>query len=460
MPTLNNFLEKYHINFAKLGGLFFIALASFLDLFFFDFLNFYIPLALLVVFVAYLFKDKLWILLILTPPSLLLGNFLYFEITHNWIYEANLAEIFILVSAAVLLWEKIFNPGKIKLKTDKILWALSAYLFLALLSYFWILDFRLFVYGLKLIILFLLAYFASLNYLKDFYRIKLFLYSLAFTALAISIQIFYKFFQLGLSLDFFLNRNEILISLGPIATSVAVLVMILPALLGLYFWESGRAKPFILLIFLLGVLAVFMSLGKAAALSLFLALVFLFYKFKSKRLVFSLFTFLFLLLAFIFFQSFWEGLLFRLSRVFVDVSSQFRFQELQTCLNIVKNHFLTGVGAGQQIIYYSRYLFPGYEQLVNNFFLQALIDLGVLGLGLVLFIVVSIFRKARELGGKIGSSYRPLFWGMLASLIAVFLNGQVEVTLFALPYGIIFWLFLGGFINLEKNKYENKYNYN
>lgn len=443
MEKLDNFLENYTVGLPKLLGLFLIALGVFIDLLFFDFLSLYVLGGILVLYIAYLFKEKIWFLLVLAPPSLILGSFLHFPVTPTWTYEAYLAEIFILLVFAVLILEKVLGQKSFEIKKDWILGGLSAYLLVSLLSYWEIIDFRLFVYGLKLIVIFLLAYLVSLNYLSSQKRLKYFLYSLTFTSLAITLQIFYKFYEVGLSLDFFLNRNDILIALGPIATSVAVLVMILPALLGLYFREEGKLKPFILMIFLLGSLAVFLSLGKAAVISLFLALFYIFGKYREKRIVLGLVFSVFVLLAFTFLHSFFEGLVFRVSRVFVDVSSQFRLQELKVCFDLIQDNFWTGVGAGQQMIYYSRQLFPGYEQLVNNFFLQSFIDLGVVGLGLAVFIFYAIFKKVKEIGKKINAFNQPLFWGLVASLIAVLINGQVEVTLFALPYGIIFWLLAG-----------------
>ncbi len=451
MERLDKFLETQTVNLPKLAGFLLIALGVFIDLVYFDFLSLYVLAGALVLYISYLFKEKIWSLLILTPPSLLLGSFLHFPVTPTWVYEAYLAEVFVVVLSMVLILEKVFDSDSLKLKEDWVLGGLSTYLLLSLLSYFEIVDFRLFIYGLKLVVIFLLTYLVSLNYLTNQTRLKYFLYSLAFTSLAVTAQIFYKFYEVGLSLDFFLNRNDILISLGPIATSVAVLVMILPAILGLYFWEKGKIKPFILIIFFLGALAVFLSLGKAAVVSLFLALFYIFWKYKQKRIVFGLVFSVFVLLAFTFLHSFFEGLVFRVGRIFVDVSSQFRLQELKVCFDLIQDNFWTGVGTGQQIIYYSRQLFPGYEQLVNNFFLQSFIDLGVLGLGLAIFIFSAIFKKVRLIGKKVGKYNQPLFWGLTASLIAVFINGQVEVTLFALPYGIIFWLLVGS-LEALKNK--------
>jgi len=161
---------------------------------------------------------------------------------------------------------------------------------------------------------------------------------------------------------------------------------------------------------------------------------------------------LFVTSSFIFLNSFFEGLFFRISHVFIDVSSKFRLLELRMDINLIENNFWTGVGSGQQIIYYSRNLFPGYKQLVNNFFLQTFIDLGVLGISTAFLMIITIWKKIKKIMKNKNQFNNPIYYGFIASMIAVLINGQVEVTLFALPYGIIFWMLLGVFSNLSSYK--------
>ena len=450
MPILNKILEKYTIKAHHLLIFFLIVLSVYISLMFFDVFNIYILSSILLLFIAYLFRKKIWLLLALSPSALLLGSFLNIPIADTWVYEANLTEVFLFLAFTVMVVDALLNSEEIKIKKDFLSFSLFLYLLLSLISFFQIIDFRLFIYGIKLIIFFNLAYVLALNYLNTKNRIRCFLYSISFLALAISSQIFYKIFKTGLSLDFFLNRNDILISLGPIASSVAVLVMILPIILAWYFQDKDKRNSFfIILIFFLGSLAVFLSLGKSAIASLFIALLYLFIKFKNKRIIFTLIFVLFVTSSFILLNSFFEGLFFRINHVFIDVSSKFRLLEIKTDINLIKNNFWTGVGSGQQIIYYSRHLFPGYKQLVNNFFLQTFIDLGVLGISTAFLIVITIWKKTKKTMKNKNQLSNPIYYGFIASMIAVLINGQVEVTLFALPYGIVFWMIMGVFSNLS-----------
>jgi O-antigen ligase len=436
-------------NFIKRIVFIFLCFLMYFGLLYLNLANYFLILAIFVLIVAYIFKDKIWLLLILTVPSLSLGSFLHLQVNPNWVYEASLAEVFILIVFLVSILDLFLSSKKVKIKYDGILIVLFLYLLLSILSINRIIDFRLFVYGIKIITFFILSYFIALNYLNTKKRIKWFVYSLCLTVLLLAFEILFKFYQTGLSLDFFFNRNNIFITMGPIATVTAILVMILPLVLAFYYQRSKEKDGiFILIIFLIGAMSIFLSLGKSAIISLAVAFVYLFFKFKTKRIAMTISALFVASFGLLVFGSFFEGLFFRLSRVFIDVSTRFRLLELETVIDIINNHFWLGVGSGQQMIYYSRYLYPDYNQLVNNFFLQSFVDLGVVGFGLALIILFLIIKKVLNISKKVSDNMRPIYYGGVASMLAVLLNGQVEVTLFALIYGIIFWMILGAFSNL------------
>jgi len=430
-----------------------LTIPLYLGIFFLSLANFYTILGIFFLSLAYFFRNKIWLLLILAVPALTLGQFINFEIRPGWIYELSLTELFIFVAAVIFLIDKFINRKLDKIKFDFLSFILSAYLIISIASFWQIIDFRLYIYGLKIIVFGFLGYFLALNLLNSKKRIEYFIYSLVVTVVILSIQVFIKFYQTGLSSSFFFNRNDIGIAIGPIAIVSAILVMLLPILLAFYFYKQTSApKPVILFIFITGCLAVFLTLGKAAILSLFLGLFYLFIKIKDKRVAFILAFCLFILSGFLFFNSFFEGLFFRLGRVFIDTSSQFRLLEYKACLEIISDNLWFGVGAGQQIIYYAKNLLPDYRQQVNNFFLQFLIDLGIIGLIILFSIIIGIYKNIKNIFKKVNKKEAIMAFGFTASLVCVFLNGLAEVTIFALPYAIIFWLIAGTFANLVKLK--------
>ncbi|MBI4812667.1 O-antigen ligase family protein [Candidatus Falkowbacteria bacterium] len=506
-----------------LGRLLLIIAPLFLLLVLFNLTSFYIILSLIVLALVYVFlKRQLWIFLVLAVPSLVFGKFINFYVNPGWVYEMSLAEVFILAAAIVFLLDKFLNKNIEKIKIDKLSFFLAAYALLAVASFWQIIDFRLYIFGLKVLIFSFLSYFLALNLFGNEAdtipsvipgfrlaedgesrqvtrppagkvgnpeslpvvnvdaildpgstagmtekKMKWFLYGLAATAVILSVQIFVKFYQMGWSSKFFFDRSNILIPMGPVALVSAILVLLLPIILTFYFDVSvkeksplapsagsgqapfikGGGKPFLLLSFIFGSLAVFLTLGKAAILSLFAGLFYLFIKLKDRRIIFILTVAFFIILSYIFFSSFFTGLAERLAHIFVDANTKARIMEYEVGWKIIKDNLWLGVGSGQQLVYFRKLL--NYSQCVNNYFLQAAIDLGILGFALVCLIAVSIFGSVRKYLKVPKGRNVLLAYGFTASLIAASLNGLAEVTFFALQYAVIFWIMLGAFANLK-----------
>ncbi len=399
------------------------------------------------------FRDRLWILLCLAVPALLAGKIFYFQVGSNWIYEARLTEVLLLVAFLIFVLDHFLNKKEQEIRMDKLSLVLFLYLMVAIFSFYYIVDLRYFVVGLKVLVFSFISYFLAVNSLKTWRSIRWFLRTSAFFVIVLSFQVFWKFYQMGFSSKFFFERSSIVVSLGPIALVSAVLAFLLPLLLAWFFWyrKWKPEKLFVLGAFLVGGVAVFLSLGKAAIFSAGLALAYLFIKLRSKRVYFILAGAGFLVFAFIFFHSFFTGLLERISRTFISQNTQFRITEYQVGWQIIREHFFLGVGAGQQLAYYKQALNWSDPQLVNNFFLQAFIELGLVGLGLVLAAAVFVFQRVRDKIRSLRFSQRKILaYGFVGSFIACLVNGLAEVTLFALPYAVIFWLVLGAFTNISK----------
>lgn len=414
--------------------------------------NNYLILAMIFLFLAFIFlRRHIWLALPAAAIGLVFGTILYFPVTTSWVYEASISEILLLTAAFIFLADKILNRKAGEIKIDAIGFWLFAYFIISFISIRQAVDFRLFVFGIKTTIFSFLAYFLVINLLDSGRKLKIFLYSLSATVLILSIELFLKFYEMGWSARFFFDRNNIWIAIGPIATAAAILAALLPIMAGFYFYLSNKKKNenlYLFAVIALGGLAIFLTLGKAAILGLGLALFYLFLKLKDKRIIFTLLLALFLVLSYILFSSFFTGLFERVSNTFVDANSKFRITEYETSWKVIQNNYLFGVGSGQQLFVFKKIFNQETGQLVNNFFLQAVLDYGLIGLSLVLFIILSIYKKTKIILQK--EKNKILGLGFAASFICVFANGLLEVTIFALPYAIIFWLSAGAFANLEK----------
>ncbi len=421
----------------------------------FEKVSLFVLAGILFAMIYFLFLRKyLWFLLVLAAPSLCLGKIIDIPITAEWSYEARAAEIFLLIVTVLYFLDSYLNRKIATFRIDFIAFVLYLYILASAASIFQVLDFRLFVFGMKVVVYSFLSYFLTRQLIDSKKKIEWFLFGICTTLIILSFQIFYKFYSLGFSSKFFFERNTILLPIGPIATTAAILALLIPIVLAFYFQLSKKriSRPIIITAVLVGVTAVFLSLGKGAIASLLLGLFYLFIKLKNSRVSLLLMGLWFFFLSYVILNPFFSGLLERIKTTFVDNNTQFRLLEYRTSFDLIMQHPWFGVGTGQQLHFFKEMLNFETSQLVNNFFVQSLIDLGIVGLGLVMALVGGIIKKARgaiKLSLASGGYYVVLLYGFGASLIVAFLNGLVEVTFFALPYAIIFWLLMGVYANIQ-----------
>ncbi|KKR20264.1 MAG: hypothetical protein UT48_C0019G0008 [Parcubacteria group bacterium GW2011_GWE2_39_37] len=419
-----------------------------------NFVSWMVILGVLLIFVGYILLDKqLWTLLIFSLIVVILGQFINFEIRPGWVYEISLTEVTLILAVAIFLVSAIFKKQFLKIKFDNISFLLFVYLAVSLISFFWISSTRLFINEFKVVVFSLLAYWLSLNLLDNYYKIKKFIYGLAVLVFVLSLQIFWEMFQLGASSKLFMDRSAILIPIGAIALVSAVLSLMLPLLLAFYFSlaKENNCRIFVLISFLTGLIAILLIMAKAAIISLFISLLYLFIKLKHKRLALSLVFSTFIIVSSLVFAPYISGLFERVANVVGDQNTQFRKQEYQIGWKIIRQHAWFGVGVGQQPLHYQKEFGFEYRNLVNNFFMQSTIDLGLVGLIILGLIIKKIIYISKSFNQKYPAN-RLIHFGFIASLLAAISNGLFEVTFFALYYAIIFWVMMGAFVNLQKNQ--------
>ncbi|MEA3398558.1 MAG: O-antigen ligase family protein [Patescibacteria group bacterium] len=421
-----------------------------------DKVSLFIILAVLGLAIFYVcFRQYTWIVLILAIPTLTLGRIINIPITADWVYEARLAELILFFISAIFILDIYFNNKLKQLKVNFLFILLLALTLVSMASFFYIISFRYYIFGLKAVVFSFLAYWLALNLINSKERIKYFLYSLIASALILSVQLFVKFYQTGWSSKFFFERNTIFVPIGPVATSAAILAFLTPIILAFYLSKQDDKKYRALIFagFIISLLAVFLTLGKAAIFSLLVGLLFLIKNIKNK-IPFVLMVLWFVVLVYFAFNPYLSGLFERVKTTFVDVNTEFRIKEYKTGWELISEHPLIGVGAGQQLAHFKEKLDLESPQQVNNYFLQPFIDLGVIGFSLVVLIFISVFKKAWQAAKN--NPKNILVLGFTAALIVAGLNGLAEVSFYALPYAIIFWLTMGAFENIFKRQPTNQ----
>lgn len=433
-----------------------LALLAFLVLLLTNLTSIYLLYGIAGVFLAYqiFHKRPVW-LLIAGLPFIAFGSIVVLEIMPGWFYEMSITEIAIMLAGIVFFLDKYLSGALSEIKIGKIGWLLAAYLIWGLCSYGLIKDAHFFVGGIKLISFTGLTYVLALNIFQDRAQIKYFLYSWSATAFIISSQVIATVIGLGLTERLLADRSSILVPMGAIALASAGLALMLPVVLAYYFHldNSNRIKPFIFIIFCLGWLAIFLTLGKGAILSLMAGMLYLFFKLKGRRLAMVLAISTFAVGSFIVLSPYINGLINRTANMMSDHITEFRVTEYQVAWGIFSDHYLTGVGMFQQPIYFRDDFGADFNFLTNNFFMQGALDLGILGLLLIIAIAFYCYRQGRHIINNVSKPNQIIAWGLFAAFLAAFLNGLVEVTFFALPYAIIFWMMAGVLPNLPlRNK--------
>ena len=397
-----------------------------------------------------------WVLLVLAPLGLLLGSVLHIEIRPNWLYDMSIGEVFVMTSFLSLFLDVLFGIRS-TLRISLLGWILVLYVIAALCSVFYVSDYPLFVAGMKVLVLSIMSYLSALNLFDTKSKIKTFCSSLVIFTAVLSLQIFYLFFKSGFSPAIFFDRSSIVFPFGALALVTASIAFLVPLLfsLSLHYKHTEKISFFSALVAIIGVVAVFASLGKAAALSLVIGLILLFWHFKQQRIIMALLVLFFVITSVSFLSPYVQGFWERLARISIDSTTSFRIEEYEVAARLILDNPVKGLGIGEQLNQYQRLLHPDYSELANNYFLQAGMDLGFIGITILAFIILLILGLAVKLN-KLRTL--PIASGLAISIIIALVNGLFEVTIFALQYAIIFWLVVGMSSRIRKDKllYEPK----
>ncbi|NTW22219.1 O-antigen ligase family protein [Candidatus Falkowbacteria bacterium] len=404
----------------------------------------------LAVFFFFIWRDELWRLVLLALPLITLGKVIFLEIKPGLSYEMTLTEAVLLFALVVFLIDRTVSNTWKEVIVDWITLALFGTLILAASSYQVGMSATSYIYVIKILSFSCLAYFLSRNLINSAKRVSAFYWSIAATILIIAGEIAYKFFQLGITQKFFTDRKSVVLPVAPIATTAAIMVSLTLLLTSYYLWRHQLTrKSFLWLgVIIIALAAIFLSLGKAALISLGIGMVFLFFKIRERRTALMLAGLAAAVTVALMFSPVAVVLWERVANTFNDANTQYRVLEYKTSWKILQQHWQFGVGAGQQMEHFKKML--GYDQsdLLNNFILQAAVDLGVLGVAMVTLLMASVLGQAvytrRRSPGE-----RWLGYGVIAMVMAAFVNGLVEVTFLALPYALVFWLSLGALINIS-----------
>jgi len=355
------------------------------------------------------------------------------------------------VSFALLFWVvRMFVIKKFRLVRTSLNIPIAAFLVAVAIGVIWAVDFR---HSLKgyMTLGWMSIFFLTANNVKDVTRFrKLIRLLISITTIAGA----YGIFQHLTRIDFFGNVKHLN---QPIARSIGFfnapltfgnyILLVLPVVIGLSSYsKKGREKRWLWLSGLIIMTAIIFSYGQGVWLGLIGGLIFMAIL-RSKKLVFFVLTgiivcstVLFILPSSKFSQRIMETI--KSTRPVGD-----RIYFLEGGLKIIRDYPITGVGwEGFRKVY------PRYRPVearesgcnAHNNFLDVTVDSGLLGLGVFLWFLMTIYKVGFRIFKKLEDGcFKGIAWGFLGSFTAFLIAGLSQYNFGDSEVVMLFYFLLG-----------------
>ena len=398
----------------------------------------------LVILIFLYFKNPVFAL-ILIPPSIVFGQIATIRI-QDWYYQISLAEILILILTLFFVLHLIAKKQVLQIKFPLLLGCFLLYIFFSLLSLGWANNLSRAIIALRNLSFQFLTLFLVVNLIQNKRDFKIALFSIPVTGFLVASELIFKVISLGgFSGGYTLARESIITPVGKWVYIAAIIIMTLPLTYILLLTNRNRwLKTFLFIETILGGIATFLTLGKGEIFSLAGGFIYIFKKQRIKKIFAILLTCTLLVIIFIPLAAYSDQFLSRLTGIFTDPNTRFRIVEFQSAYQIFIQHPILGVGTGNLKLEYKNLLPWSVETESNNFFLQVLLELGIIGFAVFLLLARAIYLEIRKAKmASINPEEKMLYVGFVSTLIIVLLNSMVEATLIGLYYGIVFWYIVG-----------------
>jgi len=388
------------------------------------------------------FKNPIFVLALI-PPAIAAGQVATLRF-RDWYYQISLAEILIIFLIIAWFLQTIIQNKWRKIKFPAILICFLLYITFSLISFGWAENLTRAVIALRSLIFHAAILFLAINLIKTKKDFKIALFALPLTCLLVAGELVLKVASLDGFHDL-IAREEIITPVGKWVYIAAIIIITLPLTYYLIFTVRSRLLKIMLgIVLTLGGLAVFLTLGKGEIIALIIGFSYLFWKQKlNKKILIPVLIVIILISSIPLSQyagKFWE----RIVNIANDPNTQFRVAELCAAREIFFKHPLLGLGTGNLKLAYKNLLPWSVESESNNFFLQVLLELGIIGFAVLILVSRAIYSEIKKLQKYIQTpNQKLLYLSLTATLIIVFLNSMVEATLIGLYYGIVFWYVMG-----------------
>lgn len=136
-----------------------------------------------------------------------------------------------------------------------------------------------------------------------------------------------------------------------------------------------------------------------------------------------------------------------------DASNLYRLDIWNSTLDLLKDYWLYGVGLGWRAftrIYYTYMRNSAIIPHAHNLFLQLLSEMGIVGLGIFLWLLLALFRLGLKLSAAGSRAVKNLSAGVCGALAGFFIHSFFDYTLWYYSLAIFFWILIAILLLLEK----------
>jgi O-antigen ligase len=135
-----------------------------------------------------------------------------------------------------------------------------------------------------------------------------------------------------------------------------------------------------------------------------------------------------------------------------------RIDMCQIAMKMIKIHPFLGMGLHTFPINYQSYVLPGGQfygtgmlPYAHNIYFHMAAEIGLIGLAVFIWLLVTLIRGCYSAYKKTESSYlKALSLGLLGGIIAFLTHGMLESSLYMSQGGILFWFMVGLNISLQR----------
>ncbi len=384
----------------------------------------------------------------------------------------------VIILLALMFWGlRMINKEEIKFISTQLNLPILSFIAICALSLIWSNSFFVSLKELPLFLAGPLLYFVITNSINDERQINRILNVLLIIGTLFGI---YGIFQYnGIDFSFWIlniGRQQVFGLFGNVNYFAEYLIVPLPIAVSLFFASRNKFKKILLLIAILAMGAsLIVTFARGSYLSFGVSLIFMFFLFlisrgknfiKNNKKIFITILVVIIITTFLFVVPTplnKSGTVISKIKSRISVTQFARDYSIKRRITIwkftgmmIKDHPLLGSGIGTYKYNTLRYqaeffaqgenrsLYPhGFADKAHNEYLQLWAELGIIGLGIFIWLIISYFRFGLKILRKIKDEYRQgIIIGLMGAIIAVLVDGIFGFPLHLPATIVLFWLVL------------------